>query len=145
MLFFYGTIMNNTVVTCSDRIQTGDRETVELHFERAVFGGFHSARYVLPDRKWLFVVGYSGDEIRCFDAYIKKNEKLLWHWGCYTKLAIIPNEEGGYVVSYPELPGCITCVEALEDIDENAADAKRAWMDAAIEEGVFPFNVGGKE
>ena len=33
-------------------------------------------------------------------------------------------EEGGYVVSYPDLPGCITCGDTIEDAMNNAKDAK---------------------
>lgn len=43
-------------------------------------------------------------------------------------------EEGGFVVSYPELPGCITCGETIESAFANALDAKRAWIEAALEE-----------
>ena len=35
-------------------------------------------------------------------------------------------EEGGYVVSYPDLPGCITCGKTIEDAVVNAVDAKKA-------------------
>ncbi len=45
-------------------------------------------------------------------------------------------DEGGYVVSSPELPGCITCGETIEAAAANALDAKRAWLEAAIEEGL---------
>ena len=45
-------------------------------------------------------------------------------------------EEGGYVVSYPDLPGCLTCGETIESAVENARDAKRAWLEAALEEDV---------
>lgn len=34
-------------------------------------------------------------------------------------------EEGGYVVSLPDLPGCITCGETLESAVANAEDAKK--------------------
>ncbi|MDY3869246.1 MAG: type II toxin-antitoxin system HicB family antitoxin [Pyramidobacter sp.] len=44
--------------------------------------------------------------------------------------------EGGFVVSYPDLPGCITCGETIEAAVANAADAKRAWIEAALEDGV---------
>ena len=44
-------------------------------------------------------------------------------------------EEGGYVASFPDLPGCITCAETLEKVSEMAMDAKRAWIEAAIEDG----------
>ena len=45
-------------------------------------------------------------------------------------------DEGGFVVSYPELPGCITCGETVEKAAANALDAKREWIEAALEEGI---------
>lgn len=45
-------------------------------------------------------------------------------------------EEGGFVVSYPELPGCITCGETIESAVANALDAKKAWLEAAVEENI---------
>ena len=44
--------------------------------------------------------------------------------------------EGGYVISFPELPGCITVGETIEAAMQNAIDAKRAWLEAAVEDGV---------
>ena len=52
------------------------------------------------------------------------------------KLEIIPDiEEGGYVASFPELPGCLTCAETIEDLIENAMDAKRVWIESEMEMG----------
>ena len=51
-------------------------------------------------------------------------------------------EEGGFVVFYLDLPGCITCGETVE----NAQDAKKAWLEAALEEGIEihePVSLGG--
>ena len=45
-------------------------------------------------------------------------------------------EEGGFVVSFPDLPGCITCGETLESTIANAADAKKTWIEVALEEGI---------
>ena len=45
-------------------------------------------------------------------------------------------DEGGFVVSFPELPGCITCGETVESAVANALDAKKAWLEAAIEDGI---------
>ena len=39
-------------------------------------------------------------------------------------------EEGGFVVFYPDLPGCITCGETIESAVENAQDAKKACPSA---------------
>ena len=45
-------------------------------------------------------------------------------------------EEGGFVAYYPDLPGCITCGETKEDVLANALDAKKAWLEAALEDGM---------
>ena len=45
-------------------------------------------------------------------------------------------DEGGFVISFPELPGCITCGETVESAVANALDAKKAWLEAAMEEGI---------
>ena len=45
-------------------------------------------------------------------------------------------DEGGFVVSYPDLPGCLTCGETIETAVTNAVDAKKAWLEAAIEERI---------
>lgn len=50
------------------------------------------------------------------------------------KMEIIADEdEGGFVASFPDLPGCLTCGETVEQAAENAGDAKRAWIEAALE------------
>ena len=45
-------------------------------------------------------------------------------------------DEGGFVVSYPELPGCITVGDTIEKAVAHALDAKKAWLEAALEEGI---------
>jgi predicted RNase H-like HicB family nuclease len=45
-------------------------------------------------------------------------------------------DEGGFVISFPELPGCMTCGETIEAAVANAQDAKKAWLEAALEDGI---------
>jgi len=53
------------------------------------------------------------------------------------RMEIIPDTaEGGYVVRFPELPGCLTCADTLEEAVRNAADCKKEWLTAAIEDGI---------
>ena len=54
----------------------------------------------------------------------------------YRMEVVEDKEEGGYVVSFPELPGCITCGETIEVALKNAEDAKREWLSAALEDGI---------
>jgi len=53
------------------------------------------------------------------------------------KIEIMPDmEEGGFAVSFPELPGCITCGDTIESALANAQEAKKEWLEAAIEDGI---------
>lgn len=53
------------------------------------------------------------------------------------KMEVVPDtEEGGFIISFPELPGCITCGDTLASALDNANDAKTEWLEAAIEDGV---------
>ncbi|SDB41682.1 Predicted nuclease of the RNAse H fold, HicB family [Pseudobutyrivibrio sp. YE44] len=53
------------------------------------------------------------------------------------KMEIIPDtEEGGFVVSFPELPGCLSIGETMDSAIANAMDAKKEWISAAIEEDI---------
>lgn len=65
--------------------------------------------------------------MRTFEEYMKMPYKL----------EIIPDsEESGFIASYPDLPGCITCGETIADAVANAEDAKKEWISAALEENV---------
>ena len=54
----------------------------------------------------------------------------------YRMEVVEDKEEGGFVVSYPDLPGCITCGETVESAVANALDAKKAWKDPGRGVGV---------
>ena len=46
------------------------------------------------------------------------------------------HDESGYAASFPELHGCLSCGETVSDAIANAMDAKRTWLEAALEKGV---------
>lgn len=48
---------------------------------------------------------------------------------------ITPEEEGGYSVEIPALPGCFTCGDDYEDAVRMAADAARTWVASALGHG----------
>lgn len=52
------------------------------------------------------------------------------------RMEITPDRyEGGYVVGFPDLPGCLTCADTLSEALELAVDAKREWLFASMEDG----------
>ena len=53
------------------------------------------------------------------------------------RMELLPDmDEGGFVVSFPDLPGCLTVGATIEDAYKNAEDAKREWILAAMEMGM---------
>jgi antitoxin HicB len=44
-------------------------------------------------------------------------------------------EGGGFLITFPDLPGCMSDGETIEDAIENGRDAFRCWMHAHIEDG----------
>lgn len=53
------------------------------------------------------------------------------------RMEVIPDvEEGGFTVRYPDLPGCLTTGDSIESAIANAVDAKRAWIEVALEDGL---------
>ena len=53
------------------------------------------------------------------------------------RLEFVPDEEeGGYAAYFPELPGCITMGDTIEEAATNAVEAKRIWLEAALEDNI---------
>jgi predicted RNase H-like HicB family nuclease len=48
---------------------------------------------------------------------------------------VIASEDGGYVIRFPDLPGCITQTETVEEIGPLAEDARRVWIESAYRDG----------
>ena len=53
-------------------------------------------------------------------------------------LELQPEPEGGYTVTVPALPGCVTYGETFEEAITMVADAISGWVSVAKEEG-FPI------
>lgn len=62
------------------------------------------------------------------------SNNLEYYMSLPYKLSIVPDlEEGGYAAEYPELPGCITCGESIDEVVKLAKDAMKCWLTVAIE------------
>ena len=58
---------------------------------------------------------------------VRKKMKTLNEY--VNEMEIIEDQdEGGFVISYPDLPGCITCGETIESAMQNAKDAKSCLL-----------------
>ena len=53
------------------------------------------------------------------------------------RIEILPDsEEGGFVLHCPELLGCITCANTLDEGYFLLKDAKKAWLLSCLEDGL---------
>lgn len=71
---------DGTVVTCSQIIRNNGQEQIEAHFERPIMGGFDAARFVMPGHRWLFVKGYSAEEVNRFTKFLLQNRDKIWDY-----------------------------------------------------------------
>lgn len=59
--------------------------------------------------------------------------------GYYVRLPyrvdIYPEPDGdGYTAVVPELPGCMTCADTIEELWEMIGEAKREWLEVCLED-----------
>lgn len=44
--------------------------------------------------------------------------------------------EVGFFIEFPDLPGCMTLVDSIHEIDEMATEARSLWIETALSEGI---------
>ncbi len=54
----------------------------------------------------------------------------------FTVEPIAKEDGGGYLISYPDLPGCISDGETVEEAIEMGKDARICWLEASLEKGM---------
>jgi antitoxin HicB len=60
--------------------------------------------------------------------------------------SVTPDPDGGYFISYPDLPGCISQVDEPAEIGPAAEEIRTLWLETAHEQGVdIPLPRGGAE
>lgn len=63
---------------------------------------------------------------------------------------VIADPDGGYVVVFPDLPGCLTQADSYEEIAEMAQDVRTLWIESAYDQGLdiplpsYPEEYSGK-
>jgi antitoxin HicB len=76
-----------------------------------------------------------GPLARCYNPGMSKQFHVIREG---IVLEVRPEPEGGYTVTVPALPGCLTYGETFEQALEMIEDAMAGWLAVAKEEG-FPI------
>ena len=66
----------------------------------------------------------------------KTREPLDYYLGLSYPFVASADPGGGYVITFPDLPGCMTQVEDAAEIGPAAGEARRLWIATEYEDGV---------
>lgn len=64
----------------------------------------------------------------------------------YEITTLSEEDGGGFLVTYPDLPGCISDGETIEEAIAMGEDAKKSWIETRLEKGLEvpePFSIHG--
>lgn len=65
------------------------------------------------------------------------NKDLEYYMSLPYRVEVVEDkEEGGFALHCPELPGCMTCADTIEQGFAMMEDAKREWFTVCIEDGI---------
>ena len=66
------------------------------------------------------------------------------------RLNVVADPGGGYVIDFPDLPGCMTQIEHLDELAPMAAEIKELWIETEYDHGhdiplpTYPEEYSGK-
>ncbi|MHB1414450.1 MAG: type II toxin-antitoxin system HicB family antitoxin [Chloroflexota bacterium] len=79
-----------------------------------------------------------------------KRKSLQEYLSLQYPFSVIASRDGGYVITFPDLPGCLTQVESLDEVGATAEEIRTLWLETAYEQGLtiplpsYPEEYSGK-
>ncbi|HEX5500864.1 MAG TPA: toxin-antitoxin system HicB family antitoxin [Thermomicrobiales bacterium] len=74
------------------------------------------------------------------------HHSLEWYMDQPYPYLVMPDPEGGYVIRFPDLPGCLTQVETAEEIAAMADEIRVLWLETEFELGAdIPLPSGSND
>lgn len=65
----------------------------------------------------------------------RSRRKLTEYLALEYPFRVDADPDGGYVISFPDLPGCMTQVESIGEVASVADEIRRLWITTEYEEG----------
>ncbi len=74
----------------------------------------------------------------------KRMQPLSYFLDQFYPFSVSPDPDGGYFISFPDLPGCMTQVEEPSEIGPAAEEIRTLWLETAHDHGMdIPLPRGG--
>lgn len=68
---------------------------------------------------------------------VHKKKNLAHYLRLPYRVEVYPEPDGsGYTAAIPDLPGCITCADTMDELAEMIQDAKHTWIECSLEDGL---------
>jgi predicted RNase H-like HicB family nuclease len=66
---------------------------------------------------------------------VAERQSLEYYLNLKYPISIIPEEEGGFTALIPDLPGCMTQGETMEEVVANIEEARQLWIETVYLSG----------
>ncbi len=66
-------------------------------------------------------------------AQVDAHHSLDWHLEQPYPYLVVPDPDGGYVIRFPDLPGCMTQVESADEIAPMADEIRILWIETELD------------
>lgn len=66
---------------------------------------------------------------------VAERQSLEYYLNLKYPISIIPEEEGGFTALIPDLPGCMTQGETMEEVVANIDEARQLWIETVYSSG----------
>lgn len=80
MMYPYMKLADETEIAHSQLIKENGENRIEVHFERPTENGFDTARCILPSYTWIKRDGFTDEEIKNFEVFLRNNAHLLFKY-----------------------------------------------------------------
>jgi len=64
-----------------------------------------------------------------------QSQPLEYYFSLKYPMSVYPEEEGGYTILIPDLPGCMTQGDTLEEAMNNINEARELWIETVYYSG----------
>ena len=68
---------------------------------------------------------------------MKANKNIDYYMALHYPVTIVREDDGTYFVEYPDLEGCFSCGDTIEEALKMGEDARKEWTLSAIESEAF--------
>lgn len=68
---------------------------------------------------------------------LETKKDISYYLKLHYKFEIQQEDDGTYFIEYPELKGCMSCGDTIDEAVRMGEDAKKCWLETCLEKGIY--------